>query len=215
MMLGLKAELITDGQKILPAEKFGMQVMSIAFLTGDDAPIIWRGPMLHGALQQFFREVRWNNIDYLIIDLPPGTGDVVLSLSQTVSVAGAIVVTTPQQVSLADSRRALAMYRKLNIPTLGIVENMSHFVCTSCSHEADIFGHGGGERLATELGVAFLGRVPIYQPIREGSDKGVPLLISDPDSPAARALVEVAERAAAQVSIASYSKPTIPLTVVR
>jgi len=215
MMLGLKAELITDGQKIVPAEKFGMQVMSMAFLTGDDAPIIWRGPMLHGALQQFFREVRWTNLDYLIIDLPPGTGDVVLSLSQTVSVAGAIVVTTPQQVSLADSRRALAMYKKLNIPTLGIVENMSHFVCPSCSHEADIFGRGGGERMASELGVAFLGRVPIYQPIREGGDKGVPLLISDPDSPAARALIEVAERTAAQVSIASYSKPTIPLTVVR
>ena len=206
MMLGLKTELTTDGQKIVPAEKYGMQVISMAFLTGDDAPIIWRGPMLHGALQQFFREVRWDNLDYLIIDLPPGTGDVVLSLSQTVSVAGAIVVTTPQQVSLADSRRALAMYKKLNIPTLGIVENMSHFVCPSCSHEADIFGHGGGERMATELGVPFLGRVPIYQPIREGSDKGVPLLIGDPDSPAARALmVEVAERAAAQVSIASYS----------
>jgi len=107
------------------------------------------------------------------------------------------------------------MYKKLNIPALGIVENMSHFVCPDCSHEADIFGRGGGERMASELGVAFLGRVPIYQPIREGGDKGVPLLISDPDSPAARALVEVAERAAAQVSIASYSKPTIPLTVVR
>jgi ATP-binding protein involved in chromosome partitioning len=215
MMLGLKTELTTDGQKIVPAEKFGMQVISMAFLTGDDAPIIWRGPMLHGALQQFFREVRWGNLDYLIIDLPPGTGDVVLSLSQTVSVAGAIVVTTPQQVSLADSRRALAMYKKLNIPTLGIVENMSYFVCPGCSHEADIFGHGGGERLAADLGVPFLGRVPIYQPIREGSDKGVPLLIGDPDSPAGRAFVQVAERAAAQVSIASYSRPTIPLTVLR
>ena len=215
MMLGLKTELTTDGQKIVPAEKYGMQVISMAFLTKDDAPIIWRGPMLHGALQQFFREVRWTNLDYLIIDLPPGTGDVVLSLSQTVSVAGAIVVTTPQQVSLADSRRALAMYKKLNIPTLGIVENMSHFVCPGCSHESDIFGHGGGERLAVELGVPFLGRVPLYQPIREGSDKGVPLLVGDPDSPAARAIVQVAERAAAQVSIASYSRPTIPLTVVR
>jgi ATP-binding protein involved in chromosome partitioning len=215
MMLGLKTELTTDGQKIVPAEKFGMQVISMAFLTRDDAPIIWRGPMLHGALQQFFREVRWDSLDYLIIDLPPGTGDVVLSLSQTVSVAGAIVVTTPQQVSLADSRRALAMYKKLNIPTLGLVENMSYFVCPSCAHEADIFGHGGGEGLATEVGVPFLGRVPLYQPIREGSDTGVPLLIGDPDSPAARALVEIAERAAAQVSIASYSRPTIPLTVVR
>jgi ATP-binding protein involved in chromosome partitioning len=215
MMLGLKTELTTDGEKIVPAEKFGMQVISMAFLTGDDAPIIWRGPMLHGALQQFFREVRWGNLDYLVIDLPPGTGDVVLSLSQTVSVAGAIVVTTPQQVSLADSRRALAMYKKLNIPTLGIVENMSYFVCPGCAHESDIFGHGGGERMAEDLGVPFLGRVPLYQPIREGSDKGVPLLVGDPDSPAARAFVEVAERAAAQVSIASYSKPTIPLTVVR
>jgi ATP-binding protein involved in chromosome partitioning len=215
MMLGLKTELTTDGQKIVPAEKFGLQVISMAFLTGDDAPIIWRGPMLHGALQQFFREVRWGNLDYLIIDLPPGTGDVVLSLSQTVAVAGSIVVTTPQQVSLADSRRALAMYRKLNIPTLGIVENMSYFVCPNCSHESDIFGRAGGERMASEAGIPFLGRVPIYQPIREGSDKGVPLLVGDPDSPAAQAFIQVAERAAAQVSIASYSKPTIPLTVVR
>src|SRR3979411_1676548 len=155
IMLGMKTQLTTDGQKIVPAEKYGLQVISMGFLTGDDAPIIWRGPMLHGALQQFFREVRWTNLDYLIIDLPPGTGDGVLSLSQTVSVAGAIVVTTPQQVSLADSRRALAMYKKLNIPTLGIVENMSFFVCPSCSHEADIFGRGGGERMASELGVAF------------------------------------------------------------
>ena len=215
LMLGVRTELTTDGEKIVPAEKFGLQVISMAFLTGDDAPIIWRGPMLHGALQQFFSEVRWGNLDYLIIDLPPGTGDVALSLSQIVSVAGAIVVTTPQQVALADSRRALAMYKKLNIPTLGLVENMSYFVCPNCSHEADIFGHGGGERMASDLGVPFLGRVPIYQPIREGSDQGVPLLIGDPDSPAAHALIEVAERAAAQVSIASYSRPTIPLTVVR
>ncbi|HVH28065.1 MAG TPA: Mrp/NBP35 family ATP-binding protein [Vicinamibacterales bacterium] len=215
MMLGLRTELTTDGQKIVPAEQYGMQVISMAFLTKDDAPIIWRGPMLHGALQQFFREVRWENLDYLIVDLPPGTGDVVLSLSQTVSVAGAIVVTTPQEVSLADSRRALAMYKKLNIPPLGIVENMSYFVCPNCAHEADIFGHGGGESMAREAGVPFLGRVPIYQPIREGSDKGVPLLIAEPDSPAARAIREVAERAAAQVSIASYKRSTIPLTVVR
>jgi ATP-binding protein involved in chromosome partitioning len=132
-----------------------------------------------------------------------------------VPVAGAIVVTTPQQVSLADSRRAVAMYRKLNIPPLGIVENMSYFVCPGCSREADIFGHGGGERMAGELGVPFLGRIPIYQPIREGGDAGVPLLISEPDSPAARAFMAAAERTAAQVSIASYSRPTIPLTVVR
>ena len=215
IMLGMKAQLVTDGQKIVPAEKYGLQVISMGFLTSDDAPIIWRGPMLHGALQQFFREVRWVDLDYLIVDLPPGTGDVSLSLSQTVPVAGAIVVTTPQQVSLADSRRAVAMFKKLNIPPLGIIENMSYFVCPSCQHEADIFGRGGGEAMAAELGVPFVGRIPIYQPIREGSDIGVPLMISEPDSPAARAFMSAAERAAAQVSIASYNRPTIPLTVVR
>jgi ATP-binding protein involved in chromosome partitioning len=215
MMLGMKGQLVTDGQKIVPAEKYGLQVISMGFLTQDDAPIIWRGPMLHGALQQFFREVRWVDLDYLVVDLPPGTGDVALSLSQTVPVAGAIVVTTPQQVSLADSRRAMAMYKKLNIPPLGIVENMSYFVCPNCSHEADIFGHGGGEKMAIDLGVPFLGRIPIYQPIREGSDLGVPLMISEPESPAARAFMAAAERTAAQVSIASYNRPTIPLTVVR
>src|SRR5215472_3251001 len=216
IMLGLnRTQVTTDGQKMLPAEKFGLQVMSMGFLTTEDAPIIWRGPMLHGALQQFFREVRWVDLDYLVIDMPPGTGDVALTLSQTVPVAGAIVVTTPQQVSLADSRRAVAMYKKLNIPPIGIVENMSYFACPQCSHESDIFGHGGGERMAEELGVPFLGGIPIYQPIREGGDSGVPLLIGEPDAPAARAIVDVAARAAAQVSIAAYKQPTIPLTVLR
>ena len=216
IMLGMKTQLITDGQKIVPAEKYGLQVISMGFLTGDDAPIIWRGPMLHGALQQFFREVRWTDLDYLVVDMPPGTGDVALSLSQTVPVAGSIVVTTPQKVSLADSRRAVAMYKKLNIPPIGIIENMAYFACPNCAHEADIFGHGGGEQLAAELGIPFLGRVPIYQPIREGSDSGVPLMISEPDSPAARAFMSAAEQMAAQVSLASYNRATtIPLTVVR
>jgi ATP-binding protein involved in chromosome partitioning len=215
IMLGMKTELITDGQKIVPAEKYGLQVISMGFLTKDDAPIIWRGPMLHGALQQFFRDARWKDLDYLIVDMPPGTGDVALSLSQTVPVAGSIVVTTPQQVSLADTRRAVAMYKKLNIPPIGLIENMSYFACPNCAHESDIFGHGGGERLAEELGIPFLGRLPIYQPIREGSDTGVPLIISEPNSPAAAAFMAAAERTAAQVSIASYSRSTIPLTVVR
>jgi ATP-binding protein involved in chromosome partitioning len=216
IMLGMKMQLLTDDQgRIVPAEKYGLQVISMGFLTADDAPIIWRGPMLHGALQQFFRQAAWADLDYLIVDMPPGTGDVALSLSQTVPVAGAIVVTTPQQVSLADSRRAVAMYKKLNIPTLGVIENMSHFACTQCGHESDIFGHGGGEKMAVALGVPFIGRIPIYQPIREGSDSGVPLVISEPDSPAARAFMSAAEQMAAQVSIASYTRPTIPLTVVR
>jgi ATP-binding protein involved in chromosome partitioning len=215
IMLGLKTQLATDGQKIIPAEKYGLQVISMGFLTEDDAPIIWRGPMLHSALQQFFREVRWLDLDYLIIDMPPGTGDVALSLGQTVPVAGAVVVTTPQQVSLADSRRAVAMYKKLNIPTLGVIENMSYFVCPGCGKESDIFGTGGGETMAAAIGVPFLGRIPLYQPIREGGDSGVPLMIAEPDSPAARAITQAAERLAAQVSIASYTRPTIPLTIVR
>jgi len=204
MMLGIKTQLTTDGKKIIPAEQYGIQVISMGFMTTEDSAVIWRGPMLHGAIQQFFREVRWDNLDYLIVDMPPGTGDVALSLSQTVPVAGSIVVTTPQQVSLADSRRAVRMYQKLNIPTLGIIENMSHFVCPNCHHEADIFGHGGGEQLAEQLGVAFIGRIPIYQPIREGGDNGVPLVISEPASVAAKAFIAAAERVAAEVSIASY-----------
>ncbi len=214
IMLGITTQLTTDGKKILPAEKHGLQVISMGFMTSDDAPVIWRGPMLHGAIQQFFREVRWDNLDYLIVDMPPGTGDVALSLSQTVPVAGSIVVTTPQQVSLADSRRAIRMYQKLNIPTLGIIENMSHFACPNCSHEADIFGHGGGQKMAEDMNVAFLGRVPIYQPIREGSDNGVPLVLSEPNSPAAKSFIATAERVAAEISIASYKRAPVPLTPI-
>jgi ATP-binding protein involved in chromosome partitioning len=206
MMMGLNTQLTTDNQRrIVPAEKYGIQVISIGFMTKDDDAIIWRGPMLHGAIQQFFREVAWHDLDYLIIDMPPGTGDVALSLSQTVPVVGAVVVTTPQQVSLADSRRAIRMYQKLNIPTLGLVENMSYYSCTNCHHEADIFGHGGGEQLANELTVPFLGRLPIYQPIREGSDAGVPLVVAEPGSAAAKAFLTVAERTAARVSIAAHA----------
>ncbi|HXE81028.1 MAG TPA: Mrp/NBP35 family ATP-binding protein [Vicinamibacterales bacterium] len=214
IMLGLRTQLATDGRKIVPAEKYGLQVVSMGFLTGDDSAVIWRGPMLHGAIQQFFRDVGWNDLDYLIVDMPPGTGDVALSLAQTVPVSGAIVVTTPQVVSLADTRRAVRMYQKLNIRTLGVIENMSYFACPGCGTESDIFGRGAAARLAEELGVPLLGSVPIYQPIREGGDRGEPIVIAEPESPAARALFSVAEQAAAQVSIASFSRPTIPLTAV-
>ena len=176
IMLGISTQLTTDGKKIVPAEQYGIQLVSMAFLTSDDAPVIWRGPMLHGVIQQFFREVRWADIDYLIVDMPPGTGDVALSLSQSVPVAGGVVVTTPQTVSIADTRRAVRMYQKLNVPTLGLIENMSHFVCPSCRHESDIFGKGGGEALAAELSMPFLGRMPIYEPIRVGGDTGVPIV---------------------------------------
>lgn len=203
IMLGVRAQLETDGKKIVPARKHGIPVVSMGFLTQDETPIIWRGPMLHGVVQQFFREVRWDELDYLVVDMPPGTGDVALSLSQTVPVSGAVVVTTPQTVSLADSRRAVAMYRKLNVPVLGLVENMSYFVCPSCDHESDIFGKGGGEATAEAVGVPFLGRIPIYQPIREGGDSGNPLVVAEPESPAAQAFRDVAERTAAEVSIAA------------
>ena len=213
IMLGVRnAQLMADEQqKIIPLERHGIQVVSMGFLAGDDSAVIWRGPMLHGVIRQFFQEVRWGQLDYLVIDMPPGTGDVALSLSQTVPVAGAIVVTTPQQVSLADSRRAVRMYEKLNIPVLGMIENMSYFVCPNCRHESDIFGRGGGEETAAEMAIPFLGRIPIYEPIRIGSDIGEPIVISEPDSPAAQAFVHVAEQTAAQVSIASYSPaPVVP-----
>jgi ATP-binding protein involved in chromosome partitioning len=213
IMLGIQTQLTTDGQKIVPAQQYGLQLVSMAFLTNDDSPVIWRGPMLHGVIQQFFREVRWDAVDYLIVDMPPGTGDVALSLSQSVPVAGSVVVTTPQTVSVADTRRAIRMYQKLNVPTLGLIENMSHFVCPNCRHEADIFGKGGGESLASELGVPFLGRIPLYEPIRRGGDTGVPIIVGEPNSPAAAAFRAAAERLAAQISIASYKRP-ITLTPV-
>jgi ATP-binding protein involved in chromosome partitioning len=219
IMLGISTQLTTDGEKIVPAEQYGLQLVSMAFLTNDDSPVIWRGPMLHGVIQQFFREVRWESIDYLVVDMPPGTGDVALSLSQTVPVSGSVVVTTPQTVSVADTRRAVRMYQKLNVPTLGLVENMSHFVCPSCRHESDIFGKGGGETLASELGVPFLGRIPLYEPIRRGGDTGVPITVGEPTSPAAEAFRAAAERLAAQISIAAYNasqvKKPITLTPVR
>jgi ATP-binding protein involved in chromosome partitioning len=220
LMLGLQAELSTDGRQIRPAEKFGVQVVSLAFMTSEDQAVIWRGPMVHGAIQQFFRDVGWRDLDYLIIDMPPGTGDVALSLSQTVAVAGAVVVTTPQKVSLADTRRAVRMYQKLNIPTLGIVENMSYYSCPNCHHESDIFGFGGGEQMATTMDVPFLGRLPVYQPISLGSDRGIPIVIAEPESAAARAFTQVADRVGIEVArnafrSAAANKGKIPLIPVK
>jgi len=215
IMLGIQTQLGTDGRRIVPAVQYGIQLVSMGFLTQDDSAVIWRGPMLHGVIQQFFREVAWDNVDYLIVDMPPGTGDVALSLSQSVPVAGSVVVTTPQTVSLADTRRAVRMYEKLNVPPLGLIENMSHFICPTCHAESDIFGKGGGERLAEEMNVPFLGRVPIYEPIRIGGDTGVPIVIGEPKSHAAQAFRVAAERLAAQISIASYKKTAIPLMPVR
>ena len=220
IMFGLQAQLETDGKKIRPAEKYGIQVVSMGFLTQEEAPMIWRGPMLHSAIQQFCREVAWKDIDYLVVDMPPGTGDVALSLSQTVPAAGAIVVTTPQQVSLADSRRAVRMYQKLKIPMLGLVENMSFYECTNCHHHADIFGHGGGEQVAQQLEIPFLGRLPLYQPIRVGSDRGIPLVIAEPDSVGTQAFMALAESVMSQLAIDAHkaiaaNKGKIPLIQVK
>ena len=214
IMLGLKTQLETDGKKIVPAERYGLQVVSMGFLTQDDAPVIWRGPMLHGAIQQFFRDVAWTNLDYLIVDMPPGTGDVALSLSQSVPVAGAVLVTTPQTVSLADTRRAVAMYRKLNIPAIGLLENMSYFACPGCGRESDLFGKGGGAKLAEEMSVPFLGSIPLYEPVRVGGDSGVPIVIGEPESAPSLALFSAAERVAQQVSITAYQRRAIPLVQV-
>jgi ATP-binding protein involved in chromosome partitioning len=212
IMLGVQAPLETDGQKIVPIQKHGLWTVSMGFLAGDSDPVIWRGPMLHGVLRQFLLDVAWPALDYLIVDMPPGTGDVALSLSQHTAVTGAVVVTTPQTVSVADSRRAIQMYRKLNIPVLGLVENMSFFECPSCSHETDLFGRGGGRRLAEDLDVPFLGAVPIAEPVRSGGDVGMPIVLSAPDHTVAVAINAVAEQVAAQVSIQAFR--TIPLTPV-
>jgi len=217
IMLGVHTQLGTDGQRIIPADQYGIQLVSMAFLTSDDTPVIWRGPMLHGVVQQFFREVAWNDVDYLIVDLPPGTGDIALSLSQSVPVAGAILVTTPQTVSLADTRRAIKMYEKLNVPAMGLIENMSSFVCPTCKTESDIFGKGGGEKLAKEMNVPFLGALPIYEPIRIGGDTGIPICVGEPKSPAAQAFRSAAHQLAVQLATLALKQgpKSIPLTQVR
>jgi ATP-binding protein involved in chromosome partitioning len=217
MMMGIQTQLGTDGQRIIPADQYGVQLISMAFLTSDDTPVIWRGPMLHGVVQQFFREVAWNDVDYLIVDLPPGTGDIALSLSQSVPVAGAVLVTTPQGVSLADTKRAIKMYEKLNVTPMGLIENMSHFICPSCKTESDIFGKGGGEKLAKDMNVPFLGAVPIYEPIRIGGDSGIPICVGEPKSPAAQAFRTAAHSLAVQLATMALKQGSkaIPLTQVR
>ena len=217
IMLGVKSQLTTDGHRMVPADQYGIQVVSIGFMTSDDTPVIWRGPMLHGVVQQFAREVAWDNVDYMVVDLPPGTGDVALSLSQSVPVAGAVLVTTPQGVSLADTRRAIKMYEKLQISAMGLIENMSHFVCPSCRAESDIFGKGGGEKLATEMHVPYLGAIPIYEPIRIGGDTGVPICVGEPKSPASQAFRAAAHQVAVQLAVMSLKQgpKAIPLTQVR
>ena len=201
-MLGIHEQpQISPDKQILPPEAFGIKVISMGMLVPREQAVIWRGPMLHGAVQQFMKDVAWGELDYLVVDLPPGTGDVSLSLSQTVPVAGAIVVTTPQGVSVSDVRKAVGMFRQLNVPILGVVENMSYFVCGHCHERTEIFGHGGGSGLASEMGIPFLGEVPIDTRLRAGGDEGRPIVIAEPEAPAAKAILDVAGKLAAQISI--------------
>ncbi len=187
--------------RILPPEALGIKVISMGMLVPPDQPIIWRGPMLHGAIQQFMREVEWGELDYLVVDLPPGTGDVALSMAQSVPMAGAVVVTTPQGVAVSDVRKAVGMFRQLNIPVLGVIENMSTFVCPHCSEETEIFGSGGGAKMSRDLDIPFLGDVPIDTRVRSGGDEGRPIVSAAPDAPAAKAFIGLSSKVAAQISI--------------
>jgi ATP-binding protein involved in chromosome partitioning len=194
-----------DGRKVRPLDAYGVKVISIGFFVDPDQAMIWRGPMLHGALVQLLRDVNWGDLDYLILDLPPGTGDIQLTIAQQVSVSGAVVVTTPQDVALADAIKAKTMFDKVSIPVLGFVENMSGFVCPNCHHETDIFSKGGAEAASQKLGVPFLGRVPINMAIREGSDDGKPVVAQNPGLPEAQALVRIAQNVADRVAVANLS----------
>ena len=201
-MLGIDKTPEVDREKrIIPPEAQGIKVISMGMLVPADQPIIWRGPMLHGAVQQFMRDVSWGELDYLVVDLPPGTGDVALSMAQSVPMAGAVVVTTPQGVSVSDVRKAVGMFRQLSIPVLGVIENMSYFVCGHCQERTEIFGHGGGRRMAEQMEIPFLGEVPIDTRVRSGGDEGKPIVSESPDAPAAKAFLDLASRVAAQVSI--------------
>ncbi|MBI4550226.1 MAG: Mrp/NBP35 family ATP-binding protein [Candidatus Omnitrophica bacterium] len=207
LMVGLSAKPKTDGKKIIPPENYGIKVISMGFLVPEDQAVIWRGPMLHGAIQQFLGDVAWGELDYLLVDLPPGTGDVQLSLSQTVPMTGALMVTTPQAVSLQDVRKGIAMFQKVRVPILGLVENMSYFICPHCSDRTEIFSHGGGKRAAESLGIPFLGELPLDPAVREGGDAGKPVVAADPASPVAVKFLEIAESLAQQISIIHYSRP--------
>ena len=188
-------------QKLIPIEAHGIKMISMAVLVPPDKPMILRGPMLHGVVRQFLTDVNWGELDYLIVDMPPGTGDVQLSLAQLVPVQGAVLVTTPQEVSLSDVRRAVKMFETVNVPVLGVIENMSYFIAPDTGNRYEIFGKGGGEKLATEYGLNYLGDIPMGIEVREGGDKGTPVVVSAPDSPQAQALRKVAEEVARHVSI--------------
>jgi ATP-binding protein involved in chromosome partitioning len=193
-LLGLNAKPeVIEGRMMRPLEGFGMKVMSIGFLVEEETPMIWRGPMVMSAITQMLREVAWGEIDVMVVDMPPGTGDAQLTMAQSVPLAGAVIVSTPQDLALIDARRGIAMFRRVDVPILGIVENMSTFVCPRCGTRTDIFGHGGAQHEAGRLGVRYLGGVPLALDIRTSSDAGTPIVIADPDGPHARAFRGIAD----------------------
>ncbi len=200
MMMGIDEKpYVNDQNQIVPIERYGVKVMSLGFLMDVDQPVIWRGPMVMKAVEQFLGDVAWGSLDFLVIDLPPGTGDAQLTLTQKIQLSGAVIVTTPQDVSLIDARKGLAMFQKVNVPVLGIVENMSFYVCPSCGHREEIFKHGGGRRTAAQLQVPFLGEIPLDPKVAIGGDAGRPIVASDPDSPVTRAYTTIAEQIAREL----------------
>lgn len=209
-MLGVTDLPSTVGERIIPPVANDIKTISVAMMTDPNQPIIWRGPMLHSLIAQFVNNVDWGELDYLVVDMPPGTGDAQLSLTQQCSLAGAVVVTTPQQVANADVRRSIMMFHRVEVPVLGLVENMAYFLCPDNNKKYNIFGTGGGERLANEMEIPFLGRIPIDPRIVVGGDTGNPIVLTTPDSDAAKAFYEVAEGVAQQVSIANANATSLP-----
>ncbi|MDV2494748.1 MAG: iron-sulfur cluster carrier protein ApbC [bacterium] len=197
--------------KIIPIESYGVKLISMGFLTTKDTPVIWRGPMIHKIMQQFIRNVIWGELDYLVMDLPPGTGDTQLTLVQTVPISGAVIVTTPQELSLMDARKGLLMFERVEVPVLGIVENMSYFSCPHCEGRTDIFATGGGKGCAEELGVDLLGEIPLIPAIRECSDAGTPIVVVQPESEAARLYDKLAGKVAAKLSVLALTKVGLPV----
>ncbi|MCK9189076.1 iron-sulfur cluster carrier protein ApbC [Acidithiobacillus sp.] len=201
-MLGISGKPTSkDGKKMEPMEGHGIKAMSIGFLIDDETPMVWRGPMVMQALEQLLSDTRWGELDYLVVDLPPGTGDTQLTLAQKVPVSGAVIVTTPQDIALLDARKGLKMFEKVGVPILGIIENMSFYICPKCGNEDDIFGHGGGAAMAEQDGVEFLGAIPLDRSIRNEADNGAPTVVAQPDSRLAKIYLELARHVAGRVAI--------------
>src|SRR5215208_2667678 len=214
-MLGISGRpSSSDGKMLRPMQNYGLKCMSIGFLVPEDTPMIWRGPMVMSALQQMLREVEWGELDIMIVDMPPGTGDAQLTMAQQVSLAGAVIVSTPQDISLIDARKGLNMFKKVDVPVLGIIENMSYFLCPHCGERSDIFSHGGARREAERLGTDFLGEVPIDLAIRETSDEGRPIVVSQPDSSYAQTFRDIAARVWEKVSGETAVRRAAPRIVV-